>query len=118
VLACYVYIELNPVRAQLVDHPTDYPWSSFRFNAEGEETELITQHEQYVRLGLTEDDRLRHYRSLFESHLEAGVLDEIRSSTNGNYVLANERFKQEIGDMLNRRMAPGKPGRPVTERLN
>jgi putative transposase len=26
-LACYRYIELNPVRASMVEHPIDYPWS-------------------------------------------------------------------------------------------
>ena len=118
VLVCYRYIELNPVRAQMVEHPADYPWSSFRFNGEGQRTELITPHEEYQRLGSTEEERLKYYRGLFESHLEPGILDEIRSSTNGNYVLGNDRFKQEIADMLNRRVMPGKAGRPVTESVN
>jgi putative transposase len=48
-------------------------------------------------------------------HLEPGLLKEIRSSTNGNYVLGNDRFKKEIADMLNRRVTPGKAGRPVKE---
>ena len=30
VLACYRYIELNPVRANMVNHPRAYPWSSYR----------------------------------------------------------------------------------------
>jgi len=34
VLTCHRYIELNPVRANMVDHPRDYPWSSYRANAE------------------------------------------------------------------------------------
>jgi len=35
VLACYRYIELNPVRACLVAKPDDYRWSSFRANSGG-----------------------------------------------------------------------------------
>ena len=31
-LACYRYIELNPVRANMVAHPADYRWSSYRVN--------------------------------------------------------------------------------------
>jgi putative transposase len=50
VLACYRYIELNPVRAAMVNHPREYPWSSYRFNAEGRNDELITAHEEYMRL--------------------------------------------------------------------
>ncbi len=30
------YIELNPVRTGMVEHPADYPWSSYRCNAHGE----------------------------------------------------------------------------------
>ena len=32
-LACYRYIELNPVRANMVVDPADYRWSSYRVNA-------------------------------------------------------------------------------------
>jgi putative transposase len=33
-LACQRYIELNPVRAGMVQAPGDYPWSSYRGNEE------------------------------------------------------------------------------------
>ena len=33
--------------------------------------------------------------------MEPGFIDEIRQSTNGNYVLGNERFKEDIANMLN-----------------
>jgi hypothetical protein len=39
-LTCYRYIELNPVRARIVDRPEDYPWSSYRANALGERNPL------------------------------------------------------------------------------
>lgn len=35
VLACYRYIELNPVRAGMVAAPGDYRWSSYHANADG-----------------------------------------------------------------------------------
>ena len=43
-LACQRYIELNPVRAGMVEHPADYPWSSYRANGEGEANPLIHVH--------------------------------------------------------------------------
>ncbi|HQX06037.1 MAG TPA: transposase [Zoogloea sp.] len=43
-LACQRYIELNPVRAGMVRHPADCPWSSYRANAEGEASPLIQVH--------------------------------------------------------------------------
>ena len=36
VLACYRYIELNPIRAGMVEHPAEYLWSSYRANTQGE----------------------------------------------------------------------------------
>ena len=41
-LTCMRYIELNPVRAGMVDHPRDYPWCSYAANALGEDNLLIT----------------------------------------------------------------------------
>ena len=41
-LACMRYIELNPVRAGMVTHPGPYRWSSYRANAEGESSRLIS----------------------------------------------------------------------------
>ena len=47
------------------------------------------------------------------THIDEDVIDDIRASTNGNYVLGNERFKDQIADVLKRRVVPGKAGRPV-----
>jgi putative transposase len=113
VLACYRYIELNPVRANRVSHPRYYRWSSYRVNAEGKPSDLITPNEEYLRLGHTNDLRREAYHGLFKAHMDDEVLDDIRASTNGNYVLGNERFKDQISDMLKRRVVPGKAGRPA-----
>lgn len=40
-LTCYRYIELNPVRAQMVRHLAEYPWSSYRHNALNETNAII-----------------------------------------------------------------------------
>jgi hypothetical protein len=47
-LACQRYIELNPVRAGMVEHPADYRWSSYRANAQGEADALIAPHALYL----------------------------------------------------------------------
>ena len=116
VLACYRYIELNPVRAGMVAHPRNYPWSSYRINAEGKKSDLITPHDQLMRLGNDDVARREYYRALFKAHIEPEMMADIRRSTNGNYALGNERFKQEIAMMLKRRVTPGKPGRPIVDR--
>ena len=40
-LTCMRYIELNPVRADMVKQPNEYPWSSYAANAEGKNNKLI-----------------------------------------------------------------------------
>ena len=113
VLACYRYIELNPVRAGMVIKSQDYRWSSFHCNGLGKANALITPHDQYRRLGRTEADRREAYRALFRAQLDEELVEEIRSATRGNYALGNERFQKEIEKVLGRRAVRGISGRPV-----
>lgn len=112
VLACYRYIELNPVRAEMVRHPREYRWSSYRANAEGRNTSLIQPHDMYKRLGRSADSRREAYRGLFKAHMDDKLLVDIRTATNGNYVLGTPRFQAEIGRTVGRRVTKGIPGRP------
>jgi putative transposase len=82
-LGCYRYIELNPVRAGMVPHPADYPWSSYVCNAQGEPNPLVLSHAFYLALGKDGRRRQAAYRALFRCHLEPGLIDEIRGATNG-----------------------------------
>ena len=111
-MICQRYIELNPVRAGIVDHPAEYRWSSYRTNAHGEIDDLLSRHSLYLSLGKTNEERQVAYRELFRHKLDPGVIDEIRKATNGNFALGSERFKKEIAIALGRRVAPGKSGRP------
>lgn len=111
-VACQRYIELNPVRAGMVAHPADYPWSSYGANAEGKENRLLTPHPLYLALGADEFERKAAYRDLFRHELEPGLIDAIRSATNGNFALGDGRFGSQIALALGRRVVPGKSGRP------
>ena len=111
VLACYRYIELNPVRANMVNHPRAYPWSSYRCNAEGKASDLIIPHDQYMQLDREDENRRAAYRSLFKAHV-GDIDNQIRTATNGNYVLGNSRFQEQIAHALGRRVTKSKAGRP------
>ncbi len=111
-LVCQRYIEMNPVRAGLVEHPGDYRWSSYGCNGQGETSELLRHHPIYLSLGRTGEERLVAYRELFRHELEPGLVDQIRQATNGNFALGNLRFTDEIAAILGRRVIPGKTGRP------
>jgi putative transposase len=117
VLACYRYIELNPVRAGMVRHPRDHRWSSFHKNGDGKPDALVIPHEQYLGLARTEDARRENYRALFKALLDPEVVAQIRSATNGNVVLGSKRFEEQIAKMLKRRVTRGKAGRPRLDTL-
>jgi putative transposase len=106
-LACQRYIELNPVRAGLVEHPAEYRWSSYRANAQGETDALVKPHPLYVALGSNDASRKSAYRELFRYELEPGLVDNIRRATNGNFALGNESFAAQVSAALGRRAAPG-----------
>ena len=109
-LTCYRYIELNPVRADMVEHAADYPWSSYRVNALGQDDALITQHDEYLKLANTVEERQQAYRALFKNHLNEKTLTAIRESTNKAWVLGSSHFKDKIEQQLNRRISPATKG--------
>ncbi len=110
--SCCRYIELNPVRAAMVNHPRDYPWSSYRANAMGEADTLISEHALFKRLGRAAAERQGAYRALFRKALDKNFIDDLRSATNGGWALGDNRFQQEIAEAVGRRAAPRSKGRP------
>jgi len=104
------YIEMNPVRAGMVDHPVDYPWSSYQANALGKSIRLLTPHEQYMQLGDTFTERCSRYVGLFDAYLSDNTLELIRTSTNKAWVLGSERFKRQVEKQVNRRVEPANRG--------
>jgi putative transposase len=111
-LSCYRYIEVNPVRAGMVEHPAEYRWSSYRANAQAERHLLCKPHPLYIAHGNSPEARASAYRELFRHELDPGLVDQLRAATNGNYAFGNQRFTEEVELALGRRVTPGKPGRP------
>ena len=112
-LEVYRYIELNPVRANMVEDPGEYNWSSYPINALGKVSQLCTPHPEYLKLSKRKDARMRRYRALFNAHVEGELLTEIRSGLNKGMALGNDRFKDEVEKLTGRRLKPQKVGRPV-----
>jgi len=95
-LICQRYIEMNPVRVNMVKSPIDYKWSSFKSNGRAQPSRLWTPHTIYCELGKTLEDCSESYRELFKGHIDMALLIQIRESVNKGLALGNERFKQEI----------------------
>ena len=108
----YRYIELNPVRAMMVEDPADYVWSSYQCNGLGRESSLLTPHELYLELDDNPVGRQEHYRSLFTGHVDSELLEDIRKASNKGLVLGNDRFVDQLEAICGRRLKEGVKGRP------
>ncbi|MFT4993222.1 MAG: putative transposase [Paraglaciecola sp.] len=111
-LQLYRYIELNPVRANMTEHPADYHWSSYQINALGKKSELCTPHPLYLALDHDIKKRQAAYRALLSSRMETKLLQNIRINLNKGMAIGSDRFKQEIEALTGRRMTKQKMGRP------
>jgi putative transposase len=105
-LTVYRYIELNPVRADMVTHASEYPWSSYQHNALGRPIQLLTPHTLYRQLGKTGEERQGAYRSLFRGKMAERDLTAIREATNKAWALGDDRFKAKIEARTGRRSVP------------
>jgi putative transposase len=91
VLACYRYIELNPLRAGMVAHASEYRWSSFHENAQGDPRGLLTPHAVYLAIGEEAQHRSTAYRTLCDIPLDQQTADQIRKATRGGYAVGSTR---------------------------
>lgn len=112
-LQLYRYIELNPVRAGMVDDPADYTWSSYQCNALGKKSDLLSPHPLFSALGENDEARQSVYRALIRENVEGKLLDNIRQAANKGLVLGNERFVEEVEIITGKILKEGKRGRPL-----
>ena len=96
VLRVYRYIELNPVRANMVAHPGDYPWSSYAINGGGKASEWLKPQALYLALGSGMKERTEAYVALFRTELDPEVTGRIRSAVNLGIGVGDARFQAEI----------------------
>ncbi len=90
------YIELNPVRAKMVQHPSQYKWSSFDSNAGLKPNKIIKPHAIYLALGDTTKIRTECYAALFESKIPRYIIKEIQVAINATRVLGDEVFQRQL----------------------
>ena len=113
-LACSRYIELNPVRAQMVERAEDYPRSSFhlRINASSENN-WLDDDPCFCALGKTEPIRRERYRSFVEQATPANELQLIREALQRGQLTGTSLFADEIEDITGKRIALRGRGRPA-----
>lgn len=115
-LTCHRYIELNPVRGGLVEHPVQYRWSSHRHYALGAANPLITRHAIFNQIADEEALRRNAFVALCREAIDPQAIDRIRSATNQGWALGSDSFLDEIEAALGRSARPPKRGRPSHSR--
>ena len=110
-LQCGRYIELNPVRASMSDHPSLYQWSSYHYYAEGKLDPLLDIYPFYEELGSTAAQRQKRYTSFIEDEIP-----NIKSKTSMRFsehqVYGSESFIDRLKNDFNFELLRPKVGRP------
>ena len=112
-LTCMRYIELNPVRAQMVARPEEYRWSSYGVTAWGDYS-WLQPHDEYRRLGETVTERCHAYRELFTRQLSEEDLHSIRKAAHYCQPVGDERFRQQITQQYGIKLGHMQRGQPRT----
>lgn len=111
-LHCGRYIELNPVRAGLVQDPGEYRWSSYRFYAYGEPNELLDTDFLYETLGENESECRVRYREFVGDGVPEETLKQIRQSITNNHILGQDSFIEQLANKFRFKKRTRRMGRP------
>ena len=114
-LACNRYVELNPVRAGLVAHPVEYPWSSYRAKVGFGECAWLDLDPVYLALGRSRERRQAAYRDIVGRDVPPAELELIRTALQRNQLTGSDRFISEVERRFGRRIAHRGPGRQPSE---
>lgn len=115
-LACMVYIDLNPVRAGMVAQPADYPWSSHRHYVGTQAQRLVTPHPLYWELGNTPFAREAAYAELVQAGVPAEQQRALTDATLSGWALGDADYVADLQRRTPRRVAKANAGRPFAQK--
>ena len=117
-LACMVYIDLNPVRAGMVAQPEDFRWSSHRHCIGLASDKLVTPHALFWALGNTPFAREAAYAELVRQGPAQRDTDDLTRTALSGWALGSEGFVASLQEGTTRRLSPGKAGRPFKKPIH
>jgi REP-associated tyrosine transposase len=101
-IAAARYIELNPVRAQLVSRAEDYPWSSARAHLLGRDDALVTAAPLLARVP--------EWRTFLGAEVKTDDGKKFRRHETTGRPLGAEAFVSHVENLLGRVLRPRRPG--------
>lgn len=94
-LTCQRYVELNPVRGHIVDHPSAYRWSSYPGNSGGVKDSILTPHVLYLQLGNTIERRHLAYEKFIQQALPQEA-SQIYAATLAAKPIGSQEFRESF----------------------
>ena len=113
-LACMVYLDLNPVRAGVAESAALYPWSSHGHYIGRKVEKLITPHALFWALGNTPFAREEAYAQQVREGLSGAHINVLTDAALKGWVLGDAHFMAELEKKTERRLIKARPGRPPT----
>ena len=107
-LASARYVDLNPVRARVVERPEEYPWSSARFHLGRRRKDPLV--EDRTLLGLVPDGRA--WRELLDGGVDEIEAGRIEMHLSTGRPLGDEGFVKRLEERTGRSLAPRRGGWP------
>ena len=111
-LACYRYVDLNPVRAKIVNTPIEYRWSSFGDHVGSTPMGWLDDAPSFLALGRTMAHRRAAYLDFVQQLIPESQLQLIRSAIQRNQVTGSVKFQEQIAERTGRRISARAQGRP------
>jgi len=112
-LTCCKYIELNPVRARMVDHPGNYVWSSYNQRiGNNSSNNWIDFDPAFLSLGGSDALRTGAYTKFVTDSLTNSELEFIRGAIQRGQLTGNNRFVDEVEEIIGIRVEQRMRGRP------
>lgn len=117
-LLVQIWLESAPVREGHASEASLWPWSSAAEHGGASEPHRralvpVSDHERYWACGNTPFDRQANYRARLADGLTGLERGRIESALAGQWALGSEAYLEQVGKLANRRVTPGKRGRPA-----
>ena len=104
-LACCRYVEMNPVRANIVSGPRQYKWSSYSERVGLSPSSMLDYDVCYINLSNDYDARVERYKCYLKEGASDAELEFLRTAWKRNQLTGNQQFSDEIEQRLGYRVS-------------
>jgi putative transposase len=111
-LNCILLVEQAPVRAGLVPHAGDWPWSSAAHHGGRKVDSIVTEHAAYWQLGNTPFEREARHARASATLLPDSDAQRLLASAEHGWPMGSEAFLQGLAQATDRPLRPRTRGRP------